>query len=136
MSLLYVEDNPSDILLLKSALRIIDFSPRFHVATDGMFALEWLAARKCSGEPLPRLILLDLNLPRKNGYEVLDALKSDTSFREIPVIIFTGSANPEDKIRSLESQADDYWSKPKNLDEAVNIATRLKERMLQQQLIS
>jgi two-component system, chemotaxis family, response regulator Rcp1 len=131
MDLLYAEDNSSDVLLLKSALRLSDFFPNLTVVTDGVSALDWLHERRTNKKSLPSLILLDLNLPRKNGYDVLEVLKKDPDFNHIPVIIYTGSANPKDRAECLKLKADDFWEKPKDFDEAIKLAEQLKDRMLQ-----
>jgi two-component system, response regulator len=126
MKILYVEDNPGDVFLLKFILeqtgQII-----LQVASDGVLAVEWLENTMKEGNALPQIILLDLNLPRMNGIEVLDYLKKREQFALIHVIIFTGSINPEDRARCIAMRADDFWLKPRNLDEAIQIVKRLQK---------
>jgi two-component system, chemotaxis family, response regulator Rcp1 len=131
VNLLYVEDNPSDVMLLKAAFRMNEFYPELHIAQDGEEALNWLNDQKAKGEALPDLILLDLNLPRKNGFEVLTVLKGNKELSSIPVIVYTGSTNLEDRAACMRLKADDCWIKPHDFDEALRIAENLKYEYFQ-----
>ena len=126
MELFYVEDNPADVKLLKAAFRLTKFEPRMTIAEDGLQAVGMIKGRFEDRKPLPNLILVDLNLPKMNGYDVLKYLKENPEFKSLPVIIFTGSSNPDDRSRSLSMQADDYWAKPYDLEQAIEIAKKLK----------
>jgi CheY-like chemotaxis protein len=115
--LLLVEDNPADVLLAQEALgESID---RHHllVASDGQEALNILQSQ---GRPLPDLILLDLNLPRKNGWDVLTIIKQDELLKHIPVVIMTSSQVPEDIHRAYRLHANAYVTKTLNFDEFYN----------------
>lgn len=111
--ILLVEDNPGDVILLKKAFTHSQMPSRLHVANNGDEALEYLentlSARRLA---TPDIILLDLNLPRKGGIEVLRAIKSSPSFRYIPVIILTSSQAEADILQSYNSYANSYILKP------------------------
>jgi CheY-like chemotaxis protein len=126
MDVFYVEDNPADVRLLQAAFRIAKFNPLMTVTEDGLRAIEAIEDLNKQGKPMPLLILLDLNLPKVNGYEVLKHLKSHKDFSAIPIIVFTGSNNPDDQAKCFSLNADDYWTKPQDLQEALSIANNLK----------
>jgi chemotaxis family two-component system response regulator Rcp1 len=110
---LLVEDNPGDVRLMQEAIREANMPIHLHVASDGIEALEFL--RKEGDYPLaprPDLILLDLNLPRMDGREVLAYIKADGSLKTIPTVILTTSENEGDIVKSYELQANCYLSKP------------------------
>lgn len=130
LEILYVEDNPADVLLLQSAFQIVAFEPNLRIAQDGDAALKLIEKQRAEDGHLPDLILLDLNLPRLNGFEVLKYLRGNPAFSTIPVIVFSGSANPEDRARSMDLKADDFWIKPRSLQDAMDIAGRLKRHPL------
>jgi len=127
--LLYVEDNQDDVKLLKTALRSIGFKPKLSVVEDGIEALEFITSRASGKQAFPSVILLDLNLPRMNGYEVLEHLKTNVEFKHLPIIAFTGSTNLEDQIRCQSLGADHFWLKPKDLTECFKTAEKLKSFM-------
>jgi two-component system, chemotaxis family, response regulator Rcp1 len=110
---LLVEDNPGDVRLMQEAIREAHMPIHLHVATDGMEALEFLRREGdlCQA-PRPDLILLDLNLPRLDGREVLASIKADESLKTIPTVILTTSENEGDIVKSYELQANCYLSKP------------------------
>ncbi len=112
VEVLLVEDNPGDAGLIRHALDLSDQPVHLTVSPDGLSALGYL--RRGDGPP-PQLILLDLGLPAKDGWEVLAELKEDRKLSHIPVLILTGSENTEDSIRATFSKADDYLLKPKDL---------------------
>jgi len=113
VEILLVEDSPSDRELTLEALREAKGSTRLHHVDDGVQALRFLRREVPFAQaPRPDLILLDLNLPRKDGREVLIELKSDESLKSIPVIILTSSRTGEDIARSFELRAHGYVSKP------------------------
>lgn len=113
LQLLLVEDNPTDILLTQQALQVVDDDCRLTVQRDGVAALAYLR----EAEELPDLILLDLNLPRLNGLELLAQLKADAALREIPVIVLTTSQNEQDRQRAREAGASRYVCKPMDFDD-------------------
>ncbi len=114
---LYVEDDDASFFLLRIALQEADPLIQLGRASDGEQALAFMEkAPPYQNVPRPDLILLDLNLPKKNGWEVLQILKNDESLRSIPVIMFTTSASRRDRETSLALGADEYVTKPKTLD--------------------
>ncbi|MCW5982101.1 MAG: response regulator [Bryobacteraceae bacterium] len=114
-NVLLVEDNPGDVRLVMEALREGRAPKRVHVAADGVEALDYLFGRR--EQALPDLILLDLNLPRKSGHEVLAAIRSDESLRRTPVVIFTSSAADQDVRAAYELFANCYVVKPGGFSE-------------------
>jgi chemotaxis family two-component system response regulator Rcp1 len=116
-SFLYVEDDDASFVLLQMVLREAAPDVRLRRASDGEQALAMLQNRPpYDMEPRPDLILLDMNLPRKNGLEVLQVVKKDESLRFIPVIMFTTSGSGSDREASLALGAEGYVRKPKTLE--------------------
>jgi chemotaxis family two-component system response regulator Rcp1 len=117
IDVLLVEDSPGYVRLTREALRDSKVQLALHVASDGLEAMEFLGrAGKFSSAPRPNLILLDLNLPKLDGREVLEAIKGDPSLRGIPVVILTTSDSQADVVRSYRLQANCYITKPVDLD--------------------
>jgi len=120
VEILLVEDNPGDVRLTKEALREGKVYNNLHWAKDGVEALEFLRQEgKHSAAPRPDIILLDLNLPKKDGREVLASIKNDDRFKQIPVVILTTSEAEEDVLRSYELHANCYITKPVDLDKFI-----------------
>jgi len=112
-----VEDNPGDVRLAQEALKDAKVRNNLHVAMDGVEALAFLRREgKYADAPHPDLILLDLNLPRKDGREVLEEIKSDENLRRIPVVILTMSKAEEDILKTYDLHANCYVTKPLDLD--------------------
>jgi len=108
-----VEDNEPDVVLTQEAFREAKVSNRLYVVEDGVEALEFLRRQdKYANVPRPDLILLDLNLPRKDGREVLDEIKSDPKLASIPVVILTTSADEQDVLQAYIRHANCYITKP------------------------
>jgi chemotaxis family two-component system response regulator Rcp1 len=106
IEILLVEDSPGDVRLTKEALRDAKVQNNLHVALDGMEATAFLWRQgKHANAPRPDLILLDLNLPKKGGRELLEEIKLDPSLKSIPVVILTTSAAEEDILRSYQLHA-------------------------------
>jgi CheY-like chemotaxis protein len=125
---LLVEDNPGDIRLTKEALRYGDVPVKLSVAMDGVEALDFLRRRgRFKTAPRPDLILLDLNLPRKNGREVLSEIKSDGDLRSIPVLVITTSQSPQDVERAYTLNANCYITKPVEFDAFVDLLRSLED---------
>ena len=115
--ILLVEDNPADALLAKEALLDNNIPCNLHIVNNGEDALHFLYQEGEYEEvPLPDLILLDLNLPRKGGLAVLAEIKANQRLRRIPVIVLTTSDNPDDILRAYDLQASSYITKPSDLD--------------------
>ncbi|MHC3438434.1 response regulator [Natrialbaceae archaeon A-gly3] len=126
--ILLVEDNPGDVRLTKEAFEHGRIENDLHVVTDGSEALEFLNQHgEYDDAPRPDLILLDLNLPRMNGDEVLDELKDDPDLRPIPVIVLTSSKAEEDIARSYELHANAYLTKPVDPDEFIDTVRAFEE---------
>ena len=120
VEILLVEDNPGDVRLTREALREGKVYNNLHWAKDGVEALEFLRQEgKHSAAPRPDIILLDLNLPKKDGREVLASIKNDDRFKQIPVVILTTSEAEEDVLRSYELHANCYITKPVDLDKFI-----------------
>lgn len=117
MSVLLVEDSPGDVRLTREAFREIDPDVQLHVATDGVEAMAFLHhLGDYAGSPRPDLILLDLNLPRMNGLEVLARVKEDDTLKMIPVVILTTSEAEADIYQSYQCQANCFVRKPAQFD--------------------
>lgn len=115
--ILMVEDNPTDVLITKEGLAHAKMLNALHVAEDGVEAMDFLYQRgKHSGAPRPDLVLLDLNMPRKNGREVLAEIKGDDNLKNIPVVILTTSKSEEDVSIAYGLHANCYISKPVDFD--------------------
>ena len=122
IDILLVEDNPGDVRLTKEALHAGKVYSNLHWARDGADALEFLRRQgKHASAPRPDIILLDLNLPKKDGREVLSTIKSDDAFKLIPVVILTTSSAEEDVLRSYELHANCFVTKPVDLDKFLQV---------------
>ncbi len=122
IEILLVEDSPSDADLVMETLGESKVFNQIHIAEDGVEALAFLRREgKYAAAPRPDLILLDLNLPRKNGREVLADIKADPNLAIIPVVVLTTSSADEDILRAYQLQANCYVTKPVGLDEFTQI---------------
>jgi CheY-like chemotaxis protein len=113
VDILLVEDNPGDVRLTKEALKETKIHNMLHVVADGVEAIDFL--RKTGGYsdvPVPDLIMLDLNLPRKDGREVLAEIKGDGELRRIPVVVLTTSSAEEDILKAYDLHANCFITKP------------------------
>lgn len=122
--ILLVEDNPVDIDLTLRAFKKNNLKNKIEVARDGEEALNWIQ-KWDEGEPTPIVILLDLNLPRYNGLEVLKELKSHELYKSIPVIILTTSAESKDIQTAYKLGANSYIVKPVELDKFIEVAAQI-----------
>ncbi|MGE5350879.1 MAG: response regulator [Acidobacteriota bacterium] len=122
ISILLVEDNPGDVYLTREAFKESKFSNTLQVVKDGVECMEFLRHQgKYAGSEMPDVILLDLNLPKKNGREVLAEVKRDQSLRYIPVIVLTSSQSESDIKTSYQLNANCYISKPVDYDDFIRI---------------
>ena len=122
IEILLVEDNPGDVRLTKEALREGMVYSNLHSARDGVEALEFLRQEGAHrNAPRPDIILLDLNLPKKDGREVLAAIKKDDRLMQIPVVVLTTSSAEEDVFRSYKLHANCYVTKPVDLDKFLQV---------------
>ena len=124
IEILLVEDNPGDVRLTLEALRDSKVRNNLHVARDGVEALEFL---RRTDAVRPDLILLDLNLPRKDGREVLAEIKADPLLKTIPVVVLTTSRAEQDVLRSYELQANCYITKPVDLDQFITVVKSIED---------
>ncbi len=122
IEMLLVEDNPDDVDLTIEALEDTKIANRLHVVTDGVAALSFLHREgKYAQAPRPALILLDLNLPKKDGREVLADIKADPVLRRIPVVVLTTSSAEEDIKRVYDMHANCYITKPVDFEQFVQV---------------
>ena len=128
INILLVEDNPGDVRLTQEALTEGRVASRLHVVRDGMQALDFLFHRApYTDSPHPDLILLDLNLPRKNGHEVLAAIKADQALKHIPVIMLTSSKADQDVVKSYDLSVNCYVTKPVELPDFLNAVKQIED---------
>jgi CheY-like chemotaxis protein len=128
VQILLVEDNPGDARLAREALRETRVPTTLHVVADGVEALAFLRREGAyAGAPRPDVILLDLNLPRKGGREVLAEIKGDVILHRIPVIVLTSSKADEDVLTSYDLHANAYITKPVELDEFIRTVGTMEE---------
>lgn len=126
IEILLVEDNPADVLLTQEAFTEANFPHHLHHARDGVDALSFLRGElPFTDAPRPDVILLDLNMPRMGGLEVLDILKMDEALRHIPVIVLTTSRAEMDIWRSYNLHANAYLPKPVSIGEFVDVIQSL-----------
>ena len=126
IEILLVEDSPGDVRLTQEALRDAKMRNTLHVASDGLEAMFFLRRQgKYANAPRPDLILLDLNLPKKTGSEILEEIKLDPSLKSIPVVILTTSAAEHDILRSYQLYANCYITKPVDLDQFLKVVKTL-----------
>src|SRR6476469_3150376 len=117
VEILLVEDNPGDVRLVQEALKEVGTSCRLHVTRDGQEAVDFLQkSGRYSGAPSPDLVLLDLNLPKRSGHEVVAEIKTDPCTRRTPVIVLTSSKADGDVERLYDLNANCYVQKPSDLD--------------------
>lgn len=122
IDILLVEDNPADIRLTQEAFKETRIPNKLHIVRDGAEALAFLQQQnRYANAPRPDLILLDLNLPKKDGREVLAIIKQSPEFKRIPVVVLTTSKTEEDINQTYEHHANCYITKPADLDEFLNV---------------
>ena len=128
IDILLVEDNLGDVRLTREALKEGKVLNTLHVVGDGIDALEFLRHKAPYAKvPHPDIILLDLNLPRMDGRELLAVIKSDLNLRRIPVVILTTSKAEEDIIKSYDLHANCYITKPVDLDQFIKVVKSVEE---------
>ena len=128
VKILLVEDNEGDILLTTEALQECKIPNQLQVLRDGSEALYFLmTVVKQRAKDLPDLILLDINLPKKNGHEVLESVKNHPELKHIPIIILTTSSSETDILRAYQEHANCYITKPLEVSEFLNITAKIEE---------
>lgn len=127
--ILIADDDADDRLLIKEAFEESEWKNPLHFVQDGVELLDYLFRRDkfadLAGEPLPDLILLDLNMPRKNGIEALEEIKSEERLKSIPIIVFTTSKAEEDILRSYNLGVNSFITKPVSFDLLVELTKSL-----------
>jgi CheY-like chemotaxis protein len=132
IEVLLVEDDPGDELITREAFEHNKVSNRLHVAHDGQEGLDFLYQRGAFENVVrPDLILLDLNLPKYDGRQLLEKIKSDPDLCRIPVVVLTTSSAEEDILRSYNLHANAYVTKPVDLDQFINAVRQIDEFFLQ-----
>ena len=128
VEILLVEDNPGDVRLAREGLSECKIRNNLHVVDDGVKAMAFLRRRdEYAKAPRPDIVLLDLNLPRKDGREVLREVKEDESLRTIPVVVLTTSKSEEDVLRSYQLNANCYVAKPVDFHQFEKIVRAIRE---------
>lgn len=128
LHILLVEDDPGDVLMTQEAFEHHKITNPLHVVTDGVAAMEFLRGRGAYADaPRPGLILLDLNLPKMDGREVLAEIKTDEGLRSIPVVVLTTSSAEEDILRSYNTYANAYVTKPVDLLRFMDVVRQIDD---------
>ncbi len=128
IDVLLVEDDPGDVLMTREAFDDNKVANRLQVVSDGVSALAFLRKEgEHADAPTPDLVLLDLNLPRMDGREVLEAMKGDDALRSIPVVVLTTSEAEEDVVRSYSLHANAYVTKPVDFDRFIEVVRQIDE---------
>src|SRR4030095_1644974 len=128
LQILLVEDNEGDVRLIKEAFNESKIDKSFSVARDGEDALNYLYKRGQYNECLkPDIILLDINLPKKNGFEVLEKIKNDPDLRRIPVIMLSSSSSEDHITRSYDLRANCYVTNPVDFDEYLQVVKIIED---------
>ena len=128
VEVLLVEDDPGDVLLTEETLLASKIRTNLHVAGDGVEALAFLRREGAyAAVPRPDLILLDLNMPRKDGREVLADIKEDPDLKTIPVAVLTTSSQDEDILKSYQLHANCYITKPVGLEQFATVVQTLED---------
>lgn len=128
IEVLLVEDDPGDVLMTKEAFQEHKVGNRLHVVSDGVEALRFLRREgEYADAPAPHLILLDLNLPRKDGREVLEEVKKDEALSHIPIVVLTTSEAEEDILRSYRLHANAYVAKPVDFESFIRVVRQIDD---------
>jgi len=129
--ILLVEDNPADQELIRRAVEKVTIRKELRIVGDGEEALDYLFRRgkyqAPANSPRPDLLLLDLNLPRVNGYQVLEEIRADSKLRPMPVLVLTTSRQEKDIIRSYELGCNSYITKPTGLDQLTGLVQAIEK---------
>jgi len=128
IKILLVEDNPADIRLIKEVFKDTNSNNEIYVVKDGVDALNFLNKKAGFGDaPKPDIILLDLNLPRKDGREVLKEIKENDNFKYIPIVVLTTSSSKEDVIKTYGNHANCYITKPVDFDRFLKVIRSIED---------
>ena len=128
IEVLLVEDDPGDVLMTREAFQDYKVHNQLHVVNDGEQAMAFLRQEgEYAGRPRPDLVLLDLNLPRLDGRQVLHAIKSDPELSSIPVVVLTTSEAEDDVLRSYSLHANAYVTKPVDFDRFIEVVRKIDD---------
>jgi CheY-like chemotaxis protein len=128
IDILLVEDDPGDVLMTREAFEHHKIANKLHVVSDGVEAIKFMRREEpYQDAPRPGLVLLDLNLPRKDGREVLVDIKNDPDLCDIPIVVLTTSSAEEDILRSYKAHANAYVTKPVDFRRFVEIVRQIDE---------
>jgi CheY-like chemotaxis protein len=127
INILLVEDDPGDVLMTREALGESKLLNELQVVSDGRDAIDYLTAVAEGSRQKPDLVLLDLNLPRVDGREVLRFIKTDERLRRIPVVVLTTSSTEEDIVRSYDLHANAYVTKPVDFEQFMKVIRKVDE---------
>jgi CheY-like chemotaxis protein len=128
IEVLLVEDDPGDVLMTKEAFEDYKVANHLHIVQDGVDAMAFLRREgDFEDAPRPDLVLLDLNLPRMDGREVLEAIKSDAELASIPVVVLTTSEAEEDVLRSYSLHANAYVTKPVDFERFIDVVRQIDD---------
>lgn len=140
LTILYLEDEENDVFFLQRAFKLAGFGHSVHAVPDGALAVEYLAGVGIFADraqyPFPDFILLDINVPKQSGLDVLEWIRHDPVCRAIPAVILTSSSRPQEIERAHRLGADDYILKPSNPLKLVETAMTIHKRWLSQPLES
>ncbi len=137
IQILLIEDNPGDIRLTQEAFKESTLSIVLNVATDGVEGINYLRKKPpYQDAPMPDLILLDLNLPKRDGREVLQEVKSDELLRRIPIVVLTTSTAEQDILKSYSLHVNSYINKPVDFDKFFEIIKRIEDFWLSTAVLS
>lgn len=127
MQILLVEDSPGDVRLTREAFRDADPNLRLHIAGDGAEAMAFLRRQGAHADaPRPELILLDLNMPKKDGREVLAEIKADENLKAIPIVVLTTSRAEQDVLRAYQLNANCYINKPVDFNQFLDVVRSIE----------
>ena len=128
IEVLLVEDDPGDVMMTREAFQDYKLHNQLHVVSDGAEAMAFLRQEgEYAGRPRPDLVLLDLNLPRMDGRQVLEAIKSDPELASIPVVVLTTSENEDDVLRSYSLHANAYVTKPVDFARFIEVVRQIDD---------
>jgi len=140
LTILYAEDEENDVFFLKHAFKLAGSPHTLKTVPDGAQALEYLAGEGIftdrTRHPFPDLILLDINMPKKSGLEVLEWVRSQPRYKSLPALILTSSTHPEDVEKARQLGADDYLLKPSDPLKLVEVVRSVQEHWLSQPAIA
>jgi CheY-like chemotaxis protein len=128
IEVLLVEDDPGDVMMTREAFQDYKLHNELHVVSDGAEAMAFLRQEgEYAGRPRPDLVLLDLNLPRMDGRQVLEAIKSDPGLASIPVVVLTTSENEDDVLHSYSLHANAYVTKPVDFQRFIEVVRQIDD---------